>query len=239
MEKDLKIPIENKKYIYGTLRGSLDKPLIVFVHGLGGYRNEHIYFNGARYFEKNGYSSFRFDLYSYKKDARKLQDCILSIHARDLDTVIRYFRSRGVQTIHVVGHSFGGPTILLSKRKDFNKVVLWDPSIDTKELEKEVKYIQGCDAYYVDWGSAVIIGKKMIEEDRKIKPTELIEKIHVPIKLLFAGKGKLKNKANLYFNKANTPKELSVIPNANHNFDEDGLEEKLFDETLKWFDKKF
>lgn len=45
-----------EKNIYGVLRGgSLSKPLIIFVHGLSGYKNEHIYYNGSRFFEKHGY----------------------------------------------------------------------------------------------------------------------------------------------------------------------------------------
>lgn len=213
----------------------MKNPLIVFVHGLGGHKDEHIYFNGARYFEKQGYTTFRFDLYRYKKDARKLQDCTLSTHAQDLDNVVRYFRNKKVKTVFVVGHSFGGPTILLSKQKDFDKIVLWDPSINPKNLEKDVKYIKDFDAYYVDWGAAVIIGKRMVEEGKLIKPLLLIRQIHVPIKLIFAGKGELKERDwKRYFDNANQPKATTVIPNASHNFNEDGTEEKLFEETLSF-----
>ena len=99
MEKQIKIPIANKKYIYGTLRGSLKNPLLVFVHGFTGYKDEHIFFNGARFFEKKGFSTFRFDLYNWNKDARKLEDCTLSLHGEDLDTVIKYLRKKRVGKI--------------------------------------------------------------------------------------------------------------------------------------------
>lgn len=235
MEKQIKIRTPDKKIIYGTLRGSLKNPLVIFVHGLGGHKDEHIFFNGARFLEKNGFSAFRFDLYNYKADARKLQDCTLSLHAKDLDTVIRYFRNKGVKTVFVVGHSFGGPTILLSKRQDFNKVVLWDPSIRTNDLEKEFHYIKEFNSYYADWGAAVIIGKEMVEEGKLIKPPLLIRQIHVPIKLIFAGKGELKERDwKRYFDNANQPKAMAVISNASHNFNEDGTEEKLFEETLSF-----
>lgn len=239
MEKQITIRTSDNKVIYGTLCGSITNPLIIFVHGLGGFKDEHIFFNGARYLEKRGYSTLRFDLYNYEKDARKLQDCTLSIHAQDLDTVIRYLRNKGLKTIHVVGHSFGGPTILLSKQKEFDKVVLWDPSIDPEVLKKELKHIEESDAYYVDWGAAVIIGKKMIEENKAIKPLQLIKNIHVPIKLIFAGKGELKESDwKKYFDSANQPKAMTVIPSASHNFHEEGTEEQLFEETLDWL-KKF
>lgn len=237
MEHQIKIPIENKKHIYGTLRGSLNNPLIIFVHGLGGFKDEHIHFNGSRFFNKHGFATFRFNLYGYEKDARKLQDCTLSIHAKDLDTVIEHFRKQNVNKIYVVGHSYGGPTILLSKNKDYNKVVLWDPSIDpTGIIRDEFKKLEGTDMYYADWGLGVIFGKKMAREDKFVKPLELAREIHVPIKFIFAGRGELKEEErNAYFDAANEPKDKIVIKDATHNFHEEGVEEQLFHETLKWF----
>ncbi|MCR4324488.1 MAG: alpha/beta hydrolase [Candidatus Curtissbacteria bacterium] len=236
MEKQIKIPLGNKKYIYGTLRGSLNNPLIIIVHGLGGFKDEHIHFNGSKFFEKKGYSVFRFNLYGYEKDARKLQDCTLATHAKDLDTVIAYFRKQKVKKIYVVGHSYGGPTILSSKNKNFDKIVLWDPSIDPEDIiKKEFKKLEGTDMYYVDWGLAVIMGKKMAKEDKKVKPLELVKKIHVPIKFIFAGKGDMKKiDWDRYFNAANDPKSRVLLPEASHNFHEDGMEERLFNETLNW-----
>ncbi|MCH8741974.1 alpha/beta fold hydrolase [Patescibacteria group bacterium] len=239
MEKQIKIPIGNKKYVYGNLRGSLKNPLIITVHGLGGFKDEHMHFNGSKFFGSKGYAVFRFNLYGYEKDARKLQDCTLSIHAKDLDIVIEHFRKQKVKKIYVVGHSYGGPTILLSKNKDFDKVVLWDPTMDLKDIEKEFKKLKSTNMYYVDWGLAVIIGKNMVEDDKDVKPLELVKEIRVPIKFIFAGKGDLKKADwDRYFSAANNPKEKVVIVNASHNFHEDGTEEKLFKETFAWLEKK-
>ena len=52
MEEEIKIPLKNKKYIYGILRGSLKNSLIIFVHGFTGHKNEHQFFNGARFLKK-------------------------------------------------------------------------------------------------------------------------------------------------------------------------------------------
>lgn len=239
MEKQIKVPIGNKKYAYGILRGLPKNPLIIFVHGIGAFKNEHKYFNGARFFEKYGFSSFRFDLYNWHKDARKLQETKLTDHAQDLDAVIQYFRDKGYKKIHVVGHSFGGPAIFLSKNKDFESVVLWDPSIETAHLEKELENMKGSDIYYANWGLAVIIGREMIEESKRINPLKLVRKLRKPIKFIFAGKGDLKEKDwKKYYEAANEPKDIKIIPNATHNFDEDGVDIKLFQETYSWL-KRF
>lgn len=128
MESNLKIATADGKVIYGRLRETSSQQLVIFVHGLGGRMDQHIYYNGARFLEKRNISSFRFNLYSWEKDARNLSECTIETHANDLDTVIGYFRKQGANKIIVVGHSFGGPTILLSKKKDYDLVILWDPS---------------------------------------------------------------------------------------------------------------
>lgn len=240
MEKEIKIPLGNKKYIYGTLRGSLENPLVIFVHGLTGHKNEHQFFNGARFFEKKGFSSFRFDLYSWKEDARKLEDCTLSMHGEDLDVVIEHFRNKRVRQIFVIGHSFGGVTVLLSKKKNFDAAVLWDPSPNPSTVTSS-KYLKEIDRYYKTYDTAYghTIGRQMYEENTKLKPFELIADLGIPVKIIVAGSGVLVEGGNKYFKAAKEPKAFTIIQSATHCFDEDGTEEKLFDETLDWLKAKF
>src|SRR4030042_6795500 len=229
MEKDIKIPIGNKKYIYGTLRGSLKNPLLIFVHGFAGYKDEHIFFNGARFFEKKEFATFRFNLYHWKKDSRKLEDCTLSLHGQDLDAVVKYFRKKGVKKIFVAGHSFGGVTVLLSKKKDFDAAVLWDSS-GNRDVHLDVKYVKELDMYYFQESAyGFTISKAMYQEcNKKLKPTKLIQSMPMPIKVIVAGKGILVKEGRKLFQNANAPKDFAIIPNATHNFHEDNTEEILF-----------
>jgi esterase/lipase len=214
METQIKIPIGSKKYIYGLLRGSLKNPLIVFVHGLTGHCNEHIFYNGARFFEKNGYCSFRFNLYDFPKDTRKLEETTLKIHGQDLDIVVKYFKEKGIGKFFVVGHSWGAPTILMSNNKKFKKIVFWDPALETKDTS-DMKYSKSLNAYILNWSYRLIIGKDMIEEATKLNMTKLLKEIKVPIKFIYAGEGALKNKGQkIFFPVANEPKELNHIAEA-------------------------
>lgn len=243
MEKEIKIRISKRKYIYGKLRGLLTHPLVIFVHGLAGDMDEHIFFNGARYFEKHGFSCFRFNLYRHDKDARKMGNCTIKTHSHDLDLVIKYFRKKGVKKVFIVGHSYGGPTILLSKNKDYDGIVLWDPSYNLRELFTKTEYIRikEFNDYVVTWGYGIIVGRKMVEEARKItgrQSEQMIQNIHTPIKIICAEKKKIMLKGGKrYYAAANKPKSFIVIKNATHCFDEDGVEEKLFSQTLSWFKK--
>lgn len=236
MENNLKIPTPDRKIIYGKLRGPLSQTLVIFVHGLGGRMDQHIYYNGARFLEKHNISSFRFNLYSWEDDARNLSDCTIETHSNDLDTVIGYFRKQGAKKIFVVGHSFGGPTILLSKNKDYDGVILWDPSYAEPLSFKDAEYIDCLDMYKGRWEFEILFNKEMVEEEKDLKDREekAIQGIKVPIKVITAGNGFLKEGGKKYFELASDPKEHVVIEGAGHTFDEDRIEEKLFEETLSW-----
>ena len=235
MEQELKIKTADGKYIYGKLRGSLKRPLIVFVHGMTGHMDEHIFFNGARYVEKKGFSSFRFNLYDWRKGARKLANCTIAIHARDLDKVIEYFRRRGSQKVFVVGHSYGGPTILSSHKKQFDAAVLWDPTSYFSWVGK-ARLVKPLNKYLIgeDWGFEFVLGPRLIQEAERIDIHKLIRKISRPIKIILAGKNLLLKPGKKLYTSAHAPKALKIIPGATHTFDEDGAEEKLFRETYDW-----
>lgn len=147
-EKELTIPIPGTKLkIYAKQYGGLNNPVVIFVHGLTGHMDEHLFYNGARYFYRRGIPSIRFNLYDWQKSARKLTNCTLNTHAYDLNVVIDYLRKRKVNKIVTIGHSYGGPTILLAHHNTIDAIALWDPSYE--DLFKGAKYIKELDAYRI------------------------------------------------------------------------------------------
>ncbi len=240
MEKEIKINTRNGKYIYGKLQGSLKNPLIIFVHGLTGYMDEHIFYNGARFFEKKGFSTFRFNLYDYWDNARKLHECDLKTHSGDLNRVAEYFQRKKVGDIYAIGHSYGGPTILLSKTKKYKALILWDPSFHLKELFKNKKYSKEFKGYFKEWSLMFFVGSKFVAEAERLADAywRLVGKNKAPTKVILAGKGNAQfpQKHN-FFGALNDPKEIIELKGAGHTFSEDGMEEKLFAETLKWLNK--
>lgn len=237
MEREVKIRTRDKKWIYGMLRGSVRRPVIVFVHGLTGHMDEHAFYDGVRFFERHGFSSFRFNLYDWRKGARRLSQCTLRVHACDLDRVIEYLRRRGARRVFVVGHSYGGPTILLSKQKWYDGVVLWDPSIGVHRFFRKALYVRSLGAYVERWGVDVVLGRAFIREAQALTSTKLLDAIrtiHAPIKIITAGKGMLVRGCQRYYAAANPPKTLVIIRGADHNFNFEGNQEALFRETLAW-----
>ncbi len=244
MEKDLAIKLDKTFSTHGRLFGKLGKrtPLIVFVHGLpGGYR-EGFYMDAARWFAKRGYAWFGFSLYGYQHNARQLMDCTLATHAADLDAVVRHFRAQGVRRVFAAGHSYGGPTILLSQEQDVDAAALWDPSHNISFTKKNYgcppgKFIKEVNGYLTHWGENVIIGKAMAEEADRLTWHELPKRFHKPLKMIVAGKGVLVPAAKRSMRHAHEPQALDIIKGATHYFDDtEGMQEKVFASTKAWFD---
>ena len=149
MEKDVKIRTSDGKYIYGTfnVKGKREDSLVIFVHGLICDQNDHLYLNGSRFLNKQGFATFRFNLYGHQKNTRKLQQCTVEQHGKDVTTVINYFRKR-FHKVFLIGHSMGGPSILFSDASKVAGLIFWDPSIDLQKINKTVyKYNQKLDSY--------------------------------------------------------------------------------------------
>ena len=243
MEKDLNIKLDKRFTAYGRLFGSLDKPLIIIVHGLLCNYREGLYMAAARWFARNGYAAFGFNLYGWKKGARQLIDCTLAMHTADLDAVVRYFRKKGVKKIFVVGHSFGGPTILSSAVQDFDAVTLWDPSYDISFTKKKYgypggKFVKALNGYFMAWGVNTVIGKAMAREIDTMTWDALTPKFKVPLHIIAAEKGVLVKGAKKYIAKANEPKKFEIVKGATHYFDDDEeMQERLFAITKSWLDK--
>lgn len=243
MEENLKIKTKDNHIIYGTLKNPRKntKKIVMFVHGMTGNSNEHIFFNSAKEFAKQGIATFRFDLYSWKLKARTFDECTVKTHAEDINRVREYLNKKGFEDISIVGHSLGAPCILLSDTKHFNSIVFWDPvSEDWFRHNWEKSYNKSLKKYILDWGVRHICGREMIEDKDDIPSLyEITANLNKPLLIIVAEKGALISGCKKYFNAANKPKKLVGIQDATHCFDEEGAEERLIKATIKWVSQFF
>lgn len=237
MEKKIQIKTSDNYIINGVLNlKNKSKKLIIFVHGLTGHKNEHHFFNSAKYFTEKGFETFRFDLYSGGENCRRLRNCTIKTHSRDLEMVLNYFDGN-YEEIFLVGHSLGGPTILWSNHKVVKSIVLWDPSFAIMDsLSEDLNFNEKLNLYLIDFGTEFLLSKEMIEE-WKVLPNNLLDNFIKPTKIICAGKEILHVMWRKNLSKIKINCEFFTIKEASHVFDEEGTEEKLFEETLKWFEK--
>ena len=239
MEQQIKIKTSDKHIIYGTFRKANKKSsvLLIFVHGLAGHQNGHILYNGARHFSEQGINTFRFDLYSGEKKGKVLTKAGLFTNAKDLNTVVKYFKKK-FKKIFVAGHSMGGLTILLSDTDLVDGIILWDCSRTLRGVKQKLRYNKNLRAYIFSWGFEFLVGKKSWNERSNFPfPNEIMPKIQTPVKIIVAGKGALIKAGKDYFKYANKPKAFAIIKGATHNFNEEGTAEKLFAETHSFIKK--
>ncbi len=247
MEKQITIKTKDNYLIYGTLnwQGKKPKSLIVFVHGFGGSQYDSKFSHAARVFSRKGFATFRFDFCGMGKDARNLKDIDLKREVEDYTRVVGSLK-KTFPRIFVVGHSLGGVVILKAQLISLRGIVLWDPGhniyqFHTQEL-KRFQYVPSLRSYVNMKGSGFLLGKQMNDDFLNFREyTPLVEAIHAPMKIICAGGGRLSqffiHGGKEYFTHANEPKEFAIIKNASHNFVEEGAEEALFKETLKFVKK--
>ncbi len=246
MEKKVTIKTDATHHLNGVLNTPEKEAdqLVIFVHGLTGSSNEHLFYCASREFPKQGFAIFRFDFYpEAKAGSRTLQESTLKTHVGDLTAVVRYW-SKKYKKIYLVGHSLGGLTILLSGNLPVEAVVLWDSSCNLMGtglmgVMQATTYSKQIDSYIINWGTETLLGAKMYQEFKTVPgPKQLLENYKVPLKIVSAGKGILVSAGKAYYRYAHEPKELAMVKNATHCFDEEGTQERLFAETLSWI-KKF
>ena len=134
------------------------------------------------------------------------------------------------------GHSYGGTSLLFTDQTLTDKFVFWDASyITSKDSDnKYMKYNKDLDAYVLDWGLEIIVGKKFVDELKSFPDCgQLIKQIYKPVLFITTGKGN-STLGKKYFAKANNPKKLVHIKTADHNFNNWDDETTLFKETYNW-----
>lgn len=251
MEKFINIDTPDKHKIYGVFHSTLDgkdnnadstntknKKLVIFVHGYTGNCYEHFFFNASPFFNSEGFDTYRFNLYWYEGDARHLSNATFDEHLDDLNTVISFFEN-DYDSIYLVGHSLGGQVVIRSNLNDgkIKAITLWDPSREPKDVCATLRYNNKNDNYVEDSNVEIIIGKRFYDSCMNISEStaDVLSKISVPIKVIGAGKAGASVAKDLFFTNIVSEKEVYIIENSNHTFDNLGAEKELFNETLNWF----
>ena len=153
-----------------------------------------------------------------------------------MNQVINHFE-KDYDKIFLVGHSLGGPVILLANLDAIDSVTLWDPSFNIlKGLSDEIKLDNRIEKFVLKWRTEYLLSKEMIES-WKILGNELLNHFQKPTKIICAGQGILYKDWKEKLKSIKTEHNFFVIKNAGHCFDEGETESELFDETLKWFNR--
>ncbi len=235
-ETKVEILTSDEKVTY-AIKNSVAKngALVVFVHGLGGNNQRHLFYNGARFFPEKGFDTLRINLYDRPENARKLHECSIDTHAADIDAVIESVKDT-YEKVFLIGHSLAGPSIIYSKQ-NVTATVLWDPSIvlDPSQQLSWEEVTPGGD-YFLKYGDWKLVSRALHDQWAETN-IDMLKRMKVPTKIIAAGDGPLVDRWNQVLDKIPVPYEYYIVKGAGHGFDEWGTEEELFAETLAYLHK--
>lgn len=236
MEQKIQIKTPDDHIIYWTLNAKNvpSEKLIIFVHWFTWNQQRHLHYNSARYFPKHWFTTFRFNLYDGREKGRRLKDCTIEIHGKDIDIVVNYFKNK-FKEIYIVWHSLWWPSIVKSSQF-IDKIVLWDPSLVLKdEDQKAWVYNDFTWMYKREWGVDSYMNKKMYDEWLDTW-NRMIPSLKRPVKIICWWNFHLAKRREQKIHTIPVSHEYISIEWAWHWFDEEGCEEELFEETLKYFE---
>jgi pimeloyl-ACP methyl ester carboxylesterase len=245
-EKEVKIPLSDKGlYIYGTLRGDYDMPLVILCHGYGGWMHEMLLYNGARYFEKEGFATLRLSMYGGGEKSRDIAKSDVMTHASDIDDVVAFVRDKGAAWVGVAGHSYSGLAVIYSTKQEFDAAALWDPTHTDgyeepqakKNLEKDFIFVNKLNAYVSGSGSGYVYAKTVFDNDYP-KSNDMAAKFKVQTCVINASwSHKQQEYGKAYADHIDAATKQVIIPDSTHPFTQEGAAEKLFVQTAEYFNK--
>lgn len=219
------------------------RPAIVIVHGLTGSMDEHLHQQATPYFAALGYDVLRFNLQSQDFPLRQ---CTLDTHARDLQAVLAG-PAAGYERLFVIGHSYGGPTVMRTQPQQANAVCLWDPSFNLPAIWQQMAVEDRGDIALLNFaGVEVVVGQAMVAEGTG--PTynaenclALSQQLDVPIQVLSAAEG---DEFEVYqqdprsWHSVGHPENCrQLIPDSDHCFTSPAALQRLLSETHRWFER--
>ncbi len=228
--------------LYGVRNGTGTALSAVFmVHGLTGHMHEYALKRAADHFAPTD-DVYRFNLYAGEPKARRLLDCTIQTHADDLNQVLEHFAPQ-YERIFLIGHSYGGPTVMMANPACTTAASLWDPTFDCAKVLVEEDclqdtYLAATGAYAVEWGVTSLIGRAMHDEARRLNREAccaLARDFRAPVQVVHAGNG-LFARADVSYHTYGDPRNRrDVVEGTVHCFHEGNTCDVLLARTADWF----
>ena len=245
MNERIFFPNKGQKLLAGVLNnGRPNSPVLIFVHGFGGNKEENgLFIDAENYFSQRGYNTFRFDMEGIGESQGTYRDTSLQRQVDDLEATLShllllYPRNR----VGVVGFSLGATASVLSSNPKIDAYALWSPALflpqdmfprySTPELEEELQR----NGFVLKPGSGLEIGPQIIEDFKTTNLEQRMSSLTKPVLLVHGTSDPRLDyrntvKAATYFPDGH----LEIIPGANHSYKENPpLRNALFEKTYAW-----
>ena len=250
--KEIVIAFKNarKKNLIGILHlpDREKPPLVIICHGFDGTKTDKKFVELARFLQKEGIATFRFDFEGCGDSEGKFEEMTIEKEASALNSALKAVLKRGdfdSKRVGFVGYSLGGVVATLFIRNfDFpaKTMVFWSQAFNQKELFKiwhkrsEIKKWER-KGFLVKGDKK--LGKEYLKENKNRDWSFLLSEIPgIPIFLIHGKKDEdvpLKFSERLAKSYKNI--KLKVLNGADHKFKEFYCRKKLIRLTVGWLRK--
>jgi len=236
------IPTADGKTIYGITNSTGHAPkCIVMVHGLTGHMDEYQNKVSASYMAATGYDVLRFNLYGGGENSRNLSDCTLQTHAADLNAVLDA-KAKSYKHVFITGHSYGGPSVMISQPKIADAICLWDPSFDLPSIWTwdDVSLVERDGLNIFDTGKNTLLSDAFVHEGKTQygvnECLELSKSINKPILVLHADGFRYAKQTTSWHSAGHGDNKRICLQDTDHCFWNGRNLQKVLKHTLEWFD---
>lgn len=225
--------------------GKLDAPVLIFVHGFAGNKDENgLFIDAENYFSSKNFNVLRYDMEGVGHSEGNYESSSLVNQAKDLSMVAHYVKDKYPENkMHIIGFSLGATASLLMDDLVADSYIFWSPALftskdmspryDCPEIHREIT-----DNGYLN-KSGVKVGPRILSDLKNFDPLEYINKMNKKILLIHGT-----NDPRIDYNSTVMAKDLfpyadlEIIEGANHSFKGNAIHRKmLFDKTYEWLQR--
>lgn len=217
--ENVELKSKSNSLIKGWLvKGESGKGIVVLMHGVRGNRSDMV--GRIKFLNEKGFSVLAFDFQSHGESIGN--QITFGFQERlDSDAALEFAKNKFPnEKIGVVGISMGGAAFLLSDKKDLANAVVLEMVYPTMEKAVENRLnlwlFEGADFIepILTWQFKPRLGVSI----DSLRPIDEIEKVKIP-KFFVVGEKDVHTtmeESEEFFKKANEPKEMWIVPKAEH-----------------------
>ena len=250
MQKKVSFKNSKGQRLVGVLhipKGKGSFPTVIVQHGFRSNHQEIFIKSIAKGLEKNGFIALRFSLSGYSPSGGSYKDVLVSQAIKDIGSAIKFLLKIpqvNKYRIGITGHSMGGFAALASAHqysKFIRSVVSISCYYNVKELQNS--YVRDNKVDEVGKDYWIISGFKLTNKHFKdrayLVEKDNIKNIHCPVLILHGDKDKRADVKDAYsiYNLLGEPRDLKIIKEADHNFNNPFHIKKVVNLTTNWFKK--
>lgn len=213
-----------------------------------------MFIHAAKKFCENGFTVLRFDFRGHGISEGDFIDMNISEEVNDLRKAIEFVLNQSIDknNIGILGLSLGASVSVLGWDEKIKTLVLWSPANPNeknfikafgKETFREIEEKGFFDLKFNKNGwrtkTSFKVGKKFLEEIKKTNLLNNIKSVRCPTLIIQGTSDKTVDwhDSKKLYDKANQPKEIKFIENADHTFDNPKHEKEVIQLSLDWFNK--